>query len=72
MKTVWKIVFGWLVFGIFLTLGACSDESSGTATLEVRLTDAPAGYQEVNVDIQDVQVHSEGGEPGCGMDFSLY
>jgi hypothetical protein len=66
MKTVLKNVVGLLVIGSFLMFGACSDDSSGRATVEVRLTDAPAEYQEVNVDIQDVQVHSEGGDPENG------
>lgn len=66
MKTVLKNVVGWLAIGSSLVFGSCSDDSSGNAAVEVRLTDAPAEYQEVNVDIQDVQVHSEGGDPDDG------
>jgi len=32
--------------------------------LEVRLTDSPGDYQEVNIDIQDVQVNPETSESG--------
>jgi hypothetical protein len=55
-----------LVTGIFAIMAAsmlfiaCSD-SNKNARLEVRLTDAPGDYDEVNVDIQGVQVHSESG-----------
>lgn len=48
----------------FVSLGltACSDDDSstkdgqGTANLTVRMTDAPGDYDEVNIDVQDVQV----------------
>jgi len=35
-----------------------NDNESKSSHLEVRLTDAPGDYQEVNVDIQDVQVNT--------------
>src|SRR6476620_3938640 len=38
-----------------LFLMACKKESSGT-TLKVKLTDAPAAYDEVNVDIREVKI----------------
>lgn len=38
-----------------LFLIACKKESSGT-NLQVKLTDAPAAYDEVNVDIQEVKI----------------
>ncbi len=40
-----------------LALCSCDDNESGNARLIIRLTDAPADYQEVNVDIQSVEVH---------------
>jgi len=40
-------------------LGACNDEKN--ARIEVRLTDAPGDYEEVNIDIQGVEVHTDGG-----------
>lgn len=41
-------------------LGACDTENEGTARMEVRMTDAPGDYAEVNVDILSVQVHKDG------------
>lgn len=59
-------IFTVLVGIIFaVSFAACSDESS-TARLEVRLTDAPGDYEEVNIDIQGVEVHTNGGESGDG------
>ncbi len=37
---------------------ACNSESDNTAFLEVRLTDAPGDFEEVNIDIQDVEVNA--------------
>jgi len=64
MKTnTGKIIHGLIItlIGSFiLFLSSCSDnDTSGTARLEVRLTDAPGEYEEVNVDIQDVQVNTK-------------
>lgn len=35
---------------------ACKKESGGYSTLSVRLTDAPAEYQEVNIDLEGITV----------------
>ncbi len=45
-------------------LSACNDEKN--ARLEVRLTDAPGDYEEVNIDIQGVEIHSNGGNQSNG------
>lgn len=45
---------------------ACSDNGSKNARLEVRLTDAPGDYQEVNIDIQGVEIHSSEGTQMSG------
>ena len=50
-------VFGFLISLALLTTSCNNDP--GTATLQVRLTDAPGDYDEVNIDIQDVQVNSD-------------
>ncbi len=50
-------VFGCLI-GLAVLTTSC-DKDAGTATLQVRLTDAPGDYDEVNIDIQDVQVNSD-------------
>ncbi|MCX2740582.1 DUF4382 domain-containing protein [Pontibacter anaerobius] len=39
-----------------------SNEDSGTARMEVRMTDAPGDYDEVNVEIESVQIHTEEGD----------
>jgi len=45
-------------------VGCSSDESR--CNLEVRLTDAPGDYEEVNIDIQDVQIHRAEGTQTSG------
>lgn len=59
-----RTVYGFVVllFAILMvSLVSCNDNdnAASTARLEVRLTDAPGDYEEVNVDIQDVQVNSQ-------------
>lgn len=41
---------------------ACNSESDNTAFLEVRLTDAPGDYEEVNIDIMEVEVNASDDE----------
>lgn len=46
---------------------ACNDDDDDTvqkATVEVRLTDGPGDYEEVNIDIQDVQINPSNGNSG--------
>ncbi|MHA6248581.1 DUF4382 domain-containing protein [Pontibacter sp. CAU 1760] len=38
------------------------DMNTGTAKMEVRMTDAPGDYAEVNVDIKSVQIHKDAGD----------
>ena len=48
---------------MFLMLSACSDDEN--ARIQVLLTDAPGDYEEVNIDIQDVQINrTEGTSTG--------
>jgi hypothetical protein len=54
------------VFMLSILLMACNDNENKTATLHVRLTDAPADFQEVNIDIQSVQVHNNLGDQTSG------
>jgi len=51
-----------LVAGMFAA--ACSNDETKNATIEVRLTDAPGDYTEVNIDIQDVQINQSSGNSG--------
>ncbi|CAL68349.1 DUF4382 domain-containing protein [Christiangramia forsetii] len=56
-----------LMIATFISLGlaSCSDDDSseattgGTANMTVRMTDAPGDYDEVNIDVQDVQIKVE-------------
>ena len=52
MKNVLHLLF------VITIISACSSEDNSNARLEVRLTDAPGDYEEVNIDIQSVQVHT--------------
>jgi len=64
MKTT---AYSLAVLFIACLVTACNDNNSAsTARLEVRLTDAPGDYEEVNVDIQDVQVSSQEGDNDTG------
>lgn len=46
-------------------LPSCSDEEKN-ARIEVRLTDSPGDYEEVNIDIQAVEVHVSSGDQQSG------
>ena len=42
------------------------DDSTGSTTMQVRLTDSPGDYEEVNVDIKSVQIHKEDSDDESG------
>ena len=46
-----------LLFAGTTTFIACKKENTGTSALQIKLTDAPAAYDQVNVDIQQVNVN---------------
>ncbi|MFD2514010.1 DUF4382 domain-containing protein [Pontibacter locisalis] len=50
-----------LLLSCLVWFSACDNENdnTGTAKMQVRMTDAPGDYEEVNIDIQSVQVHKE-------------
>jgi hypothetical protein len=59
-----KTVVAIMAFGALLS-GCSKDEKSGdngTASVAVRLTDAPGNYDEVNVDITGVEITGSGGQ----------
>lgn len=56
-----KRIAGFLLLSIFWL--ACSEDNQ-TAKLEVRLTDAPGDYEEVNIDIQSVEINGGDGNSG--------
>lgn len=59
MTQILKRTYGLLFVSFIFAMASCSNDNAvQTATLQVHLTDAPGDYQEVNIDIQDVQVQS--------------
>jgi hypothetical protein len=58
-------VFGWLFILALLVL-SCSSNESQTASLQVRLTDAPGDFEAVYIDVQDVQVNSDSSNSESG------
>lgn len=64
-----KQIIPFLLGALLIGFSACdsdSDNSTGTSRMEVRLTDAPGDYDEVNVEIASVQVHKEDGNTEDG------
>lgn len=64
-----------LAFSILLVWSCDSTTNERTSYLEVRLTDAPGDYQEVNIDVQDVQVNygtDEGGWKSLDVNKGVY
>jgi hypothetical protein len=56
MKTTLKL-FSLLLLCATVFFTACQkDNENGTSTLNVRLTDSPADYNEVNVDVKEIRV----------------
>jgi Domain of unknown function (DUF4382)/Carboxypeptidase regulatory-like domain len=55
LETMKNVLYLLIVVTIF---SACSSDDNSNARLEIRLTDAPGDYEEVNIDIQSVQVHT--------------
>lgn len=52
------LIFSAILFSASIIFISCSkeDKTGGTSTLNVRLTDAPTAFEEVNVDIREVRV----------------
>ena len=57
-----------------LLRNACKkDDDEGTATIHVQLKDAPGDYQQVNVEVVDVELHtSSGGWQNIAVTDSIY
>ncbi|MBL0740938.1 DUF4382 domain-containing protein [Chryseolinea sp. Jin1] len=49
-----------------LWLFACSSDDTANAKLEIRLTDAPGDYEEVNIDVRSIEIHSDEGDLESG------
>ena len=55
------------IFCVLLIATACSNsDSNENAQLEIRLTDAPGDYEEVNIDIQSVEINASETESDSG------
>lgn len=54
-----RILITLFSFSAILVYSSCKKDAHGT-TLKVKLTDAPAAYEEVNVDIKEVNVKMDG------------
>ena len=51
------LIFSVILFATSAVFISCNkDNNQGTSTLNVRLTDNPAAYEEVNVDVREVRV----------------
>jgi hypothetical protein len=59
---MFKFVLAFVVFSSMVFL-ACKKES-GTSTLQIKLTDAPADWEEVNIDLKAVNVNFNGDSTG--------
>jgi len=46
-----------ILIGMLLILSCEKNENNNEAVLNIRLTDAPAAYDEVNIEIENVQIH---------------
>jgi len=62
MKGLAKIGVVGLLSLMALMFGACSEDN--TARVEVRLTDDPGDFEELNIDIQEVQINGSDGNSG--------
>ncbi len=64
-----------LVAATALGLAGCkkdSDTGSGAAKMEVRLTDSPGDYREVNIDVRNVQIHvKDDNDPNGWQELTL-
>src|ERR1051325_8118562 len=59
------LIYGMSLFILSFGLMSCGNDDH-TARLQVKLTDSPGDYQEVNIDIQGVEVNSEEGVQTSG------
>ena len=63
-----RFLVWWWAIGILLFLGGCKNDNSlgpggsGTGTLVVRLTDAPAAYDAIVIVVDSVRVHIDSAE----------
>jgi Domain of unknown function (DUF4382) len=68
-----RFLAGYIAFVLLSLIGGCQKEEtlapgdgSGRGTLAVRMTDAPAGYDAVNIAVDSVRVHVDSGDSTSG------
>ncbi len=69
-----KALIGALASGILLVFGGCGENltdngagaASGAGRMVVRLVDAPAAYQAINIFVDSVRVHFDSGDTVSG------
>lgn len=60
-----NIVKSFFLVGLMAFVAACDSEDK-TARVEFWLTDAPGDYQEVNVEVEGIEIHSDESDNGNG------
>lgn len=65
-NSVKLLMLGFVSIGSTMFLQSCSDDdgpatSNGTASMRIMLTDAPAAYDEVNIDVQGLEINRGNG-----------
>lgn len=60
-----KLLEGFVFAGVVALLSACESDEK-TARVEFWLTDAPGDYQEVNVEVEGIEIHSDETDNGNG------
>lgn len=58
MKSIFPFAF-LILMALIIAVASCKKDSPAVSTLVVKLKDAPAVYQEVNIEVTGVQIHSD-------------
>jgi len=58
-----KKILNWTLIGLAILVSSCTSDGGG-ARLNVRLTDAPADYEELLIDVKDVKINVSSGDQG--------
>ena len=67
-----QLAIGLFICSVILTSCNKDENNEKNAVLNLRLTDAPGSYDEVNVDIQSVEVKSNGGNVMLSVNSGVY
>jgi hypothetical protein len=59
MKKFIHLTLAAMAILVAFTISSCEKVENSNATLQLMLTDAPALYDEVNVDIQEIHIHND-------------